>query len=326
MPYQDKNEKENEKRPSAEAPPVYPPPPYPPYPPGMYLEEDEINLLDYWRVLMKRKRMILAFIFVVTAASIIISLLMPNIYRSEVVLAPVEQKESNGSVGALLGQFSGLASMAGLSLGGGSYETNLAVLKSRIFIKKIVEENDLMPLLFPDEWDAEKKTWIEKDPEKQPTLWDAYRLFDKILTVSTDKKNNLTRVSLEREDPKQAASWLKLFIETLDKHLKEQTIRDAEANISYLNEQIEDSPLLEMRQALYRVIAEQTKQIMLAKAQQYFAFRMIDPPEPPDKKYKPKRSMIVILSAFVATFMAIFLAFLLEYIERQRQEIKEDKL
>jgi uncharacterized protein involved in exopolysaccharide biosynthesis len=324
MPYHDKKDTETENRKSVKAPPGCPPP-YPPYPVEMYLEEDEISLLDYWRVMMKRKRMILAFIFVVTAGSIIISLLMPNIYRSEVVLAPVEEKESSSGVGALLGQFSGLASMAGISLGGGNYEVNLAVLKSRSFIKKIVEENDLMPLLFPDEWDARKKTWIERDPEKQPTLWDAYRLVNKILIVSTDKESNLTRVAMERKDPNQAASWLRLFIETLDKHLKDQAIKEAEANISYLNEQIEESPLLEMRQALYGVIAEQTRQIMLAKAQQYFAFKIIDPPEPPDRKYKPKRSMIVILSAFVAAFMAIFLAFFLEYIERQKQEMKEDK-
>jgi LPS O-antigen subunit length determinant protein (WzzB/FepE family) len=183
-----------------------------------------------------------------------------------------------------------------------------------------------MPLLFPDEWDEKKNAWIDTDPEKQPTLWDAYRLLDEILTVSTDKKNNLTRVALERENPEQAAYWLRLFIETLDTHLKEQAIKEAEANITYLTKQIDETPLLEMRQALYGVIAEQTRQIMLAKAQQYFAFKIIDPPEPPDKKHKPKRSMIVILSTFVATFMAIFLAFFLEYIEKQKQDMMEDKV
>lgn len=325
MPYHDQKETETKNRQSPEVPSGYPPP-YPSYPNGVYLEEDEINLLDYWLVLKKQKRMILSLICVTIIVSVIASLLMSNIYRSEVVLAPVEQKESNGSVGALLGQFSGLASMAGISLGGGNYEINLAVLKSRTFIKKIVEDNNLMPLLFPDEWDAGEKAWIETDPEKQPNLWDAYRLLNEILTVSTDRNTNLTKVSLERESPKQAASWLRLFIETLDKHLKEQAIKEAESNITYLTKQIEETPILEMRQALYGVIAEQTRQIMLAKAQQYFAFKIIDPPEPPDEKHKPKRSLIVILSTFVATCIAIFLAFFLEYIEKQKQEIKEDKV
>lgn len=330
MPFEDKIGKEAESKsrePAGEPtgfPPGYPPP-YPPYPSRLYMEEDEINLLDYWHVIMKRKWMMFSLIFVVIIASVITSLSMPNVYRAEVVLAPVEQKDSNGGATSLLGYFSGLASIAGISLGGGNYEINLAVLKSRTFIKKTVEDNNLMPLLFPGEWDANKNAWIETDPEKQPTLWDAYRLLDKIIAVSTDKKNNLTRVTLERKSPEQAASWLGLFIETLNKHLKEQAIKEAEANITYLTKQIEETPLLEMRQALYGVIAEQTRQIMLAKAQQYFAFKIIDPSEVPDKKNKPKRSIIVILSTFVATFMAILLAFFLEYIEKQKQDMMKKK-
>ena len=138
MEYKDQNGTENKNRKSGESPYSYPPS-YPPYPNGLYMEE-EINLIDYWRVLMKRKRMIISFIFVAIIASVIYSLMKPNIYRTEVVLFPVEDKENGGGVGALLGQFSGLASFAGISLGGSSSEVNLAVLKSRTFLKKIVQE------------------------------------------------------------------------------------------------------------------------------------------------------------------------------------------
>jgi len=159
---------------------------------------------------------------------------------------------------------------------------------------------------------------IEADPEKQPTMWDAYRSLNGMITISTDKKSGLTTISMEREDPKQAASLLNLLVETFNSHLKEQAIREAEANIAYMTRQIEGTPLLEMRQTLYTVIAEQTKQIMLAKAQPYFAFKIIDPPEVPDKKFKPKRSIMVILSILVAGFVSVFFVFFLEYIAKQR--------
>ncbi|MGA1866907.1 MAG: Wzz/FepE/Etk N-terminal domain-containing protein [bacterium] len=293
------------------------PQPYPQYQNG-FIEEEEINLLDYWRVLMKRKWMILSLIFAAIISSVFVSLLMPNIYRAEVVIAPVEKKGSSGGVAAFMGQFNGLASITGISLGNESNEIDLAILKSRTFIKKVVKENNLMPILFIDKWDKENNIWIETDPELQPTLWDAYRLLDNILTVSTDRKSDLTKVALERTDPEQAASLLTLFIESLGKHLKDQAIKEAEANIEYLTKQIEDTPLLEMRQALYTVIAEQTRQIMLAKAQQYFSFKIIDPPEIPDKKYKPNRRMIVILFTLLVNFIAIFIAFFLEYLEKQK--------
>ena len=284
------------------------------------ISDDEIDLLALWRVMMKRKGLIASIVAAAAILSVIVSLRLPNIYRATTVLAPVSGETSTGGAAALLGQFGGLASMAGISMGGGSAEVNLAVLKSRSFIKEIVKKNKLMPLLFPDEWDETKKNWIETDPEAQPTLWDAYRLLNGVLTVSTDKKSGLTSVSLEREDPEQAAKWLTLFIKELNRHLKDAAIREGEANIAYLNEQIIKTPILEMRQTIYGVIAEQTKQLMLAMTQHDFAFKIIDPAEVPDKKFKPKRSLIVILSTFVAGFMAIFLVFFMEFIERRKDE------
>ena len=58
------------------------PPPYPNYPPYEY-EEDEINLLDYVIVLLKYKWLIFGIVFITGVAAVIISLMLPNIYRSE---------------------------------------------------------------------------------------------------------------------------------------------------------------------------------------------------------------------------------------------------
>lgn len=284
--------------------------------------DDEINLFELWQVIWKRKVMIISITLAAAIISVAVSLMMPNIYRSEVVLAPTGEDGKKGGAAALLSQFGGLASMAGISVGASSTEINLAVLKSRTFIKSLVNKNKLMPHLFPDKWDEVGKTWIEADPKEQPTLWDAYRKLVKSLSISTDKKSNLTTVSLERKDPEEAAKWLKIFIETLNNHLRNQAIQEAEANIDYLETEIEKTPLLEMRQTLYSVIAEQTKQIMLAKSQKNFAFKIIDAPEVPDKKSKPKRSLIVIIMTFFSGISSVFIAFFCEYIEKQKKTLE----
>lgn len=60
----------------------------------MNVREDEINLYDYWKVIVKRKRLIIGIFLVVVLASAIISFLMPKIYRGEVVLKlPLASKE-----------------------------------------------------------------------------------------------------------------------------------------------------------------------------------------------------------------------------------------
>lgn len=53
---------------------------------GTAVYEDEINLYDYWKVIVKRKRFIIGLFLAAVLASAIISFLMPKIYRGEVVL------------------------------------------------------------------------------------------------------------------------------------------------------------------------------------------------------------------------------------------------
>ena len=49
--------------------------------------------------------------------------------------------------------------------------------------------------------------------------------------------------------------------------------------------------------------------------------KVIDPPLAPDKKTKPKRSQMVMLSFVVALFIGIFMAFFLEFLEKQNIHI-----
>ena len=48
--------------------------------------EDEINLYDYWKVIVKRKRLIIGLFVIAILASAIISFLTSKIYRGEVIL------------------------------------------------------------------------------------------------------------------------------------------------------------------------------------------------------------------------------------------------
>ncbi|MEK7850656.1 MAG: hypothetical protein AAB275_02130, partial [Deltaproteobacteria bacterium] len=55
-----------------------------------------------------------------------------------------------------------------------------------------------------------------------------------------------------------------------------------------------------------------------------FAFKVIDPPKAPDKRIKPKRSQMVMISFVAALFAAVFLAFFMEYIEKVRSNGGKD--
>jgi uncharacterized protein involved in exopolysaccharide biosynthesis len=52
--------------------------------------DEEINFLDYWRVIQKRWRLIVAIVLLAVLATGVISLVMTKIYRATAVITPVD--------------------------------------------------------------------------------------------------------------------------------------------------------------------------------------------------------------------------------------------
>jgi uncharacterized protein involved in exopolysaccharide biosynthesis len=300
-------------------------PEYPNSPP--YIDEDEINLLDYVIVLLKHKWLIFGIVFATGVAAVIISLILPNIYRSEATIIPREQEKSaTSSALSALGALSGMAGeLAGLG-GGGDVDKFEVLLKSRDLTRRVVEKYKLMPQLFEDEWDSLKKQWKENPA---PTVQDAYELITgKMLTVSRDRQTDVLTVKLDHEDPNFAKTMADNYLTELSESLREETLKDAEENKRFLQEQIEQTsdPLLKVK--ISDLLAKEIEKETLARAQRYYSFMVLDPPvaADPDKKVKPKRSLICILSVIVAFFFSIFLAFFLEYIHNVKTNEDEERL
>jgi uncharacterized protein involved in exopolysaccharide biosynthesis len=103
--------------------------------------EEEINLLDLLRVIVRRKKLIIKVCAAAVVLSIGVSLAMPNIYTATARVLP-PQKESAGGISALLGQVGGLAGLAGGALGGSS-DLYLGILKSRSVADAVIKKLDL---------------------------------------------------------------------------------------------------------------------------------------------------------------------------------------
>ena len=74
---------------------------------------DEINLYDLLRVIWKKKFYIGAITSLFVLISILYALSLPNIYKSSAILIPVD---ADSGMGGMLQQYSGMASLAGISL------------------------------------------------------------------------------------------------------------------------------------------------------------------------------------------------------------------
>ena len=243
---------------------------------------------------------IAASVVVVAAAFLVAALLMTRVYRSAAVSLPVTADEAGmGGLGSALGQLSGLASLAGIQLGGESskLEEALAVLRSRQFTEKFIADQQLMPQLFPSKWDAREGRWTVAG-DKVPTLADGYKRFDKkVRSVTHDKKTNLVTVAIEWPDPAAAASMANELIARLNAEMRERAISRTNAAVGYLQKELEATTAVDTRAAISRLMEAQINQRMYANVTQEYALRVIDRAMASDPKdvAKPKKVMLLAL-------------------------------
>jgi uncharacterized protein involved in exopolysaccharide biosynthesis len=109
--------------------------------------EDEINLLDYLIVLLKRKRLIISITLGAAIITAVISLIMPPIYRAETKILPPQPQQA-GIAAQLMAQFGGAAGALGIPIHGRETTNDLYIrlLKSRPVLDNIIDRFDLMRL------------------------------------------------------------------------------------------------------------------------------------------------------------------------------------
>jgi uncharacterized protein involved in exopolysaccharide biosynthesis len=315
-------------------------------------QEDEINLLELWQVVWKRRKFIAYFTVIVVVLMAIYSLTMVNIYESKAVITPVESKGGGGGgmAAALAVMGGGLGGMIGLPESASSTEIIL-LLNSNILREKIIKEYNLLPVLFSKQWDEEKKTWkkegggfslnplswisklisMAKPADKKktdkkepgvPDMWDGLRALQDLVQITSNAKEKSITISTQFDDPEIAARLAGYFVAALNDHMSKEARRVAAINKKYLEEQLplNADPLI--KQKIYTMIAQQVETAMMAEVKENFSFKVIDPPLVPDKKIKPKRAQMVVLSFVVALFLAVFIVFFLEYLEKNNIHIK----
>ncbi len=301
-----------------------PNPNYLPYPPQP--TDDEIDLRELFGALWKGKWIIIATTFIFAVGSVLYALSLPNIYKSDALLAPAESS-GGGGLSKMAGQLGGLAALAGVNLGASeSSQTELAVqvLKSRQFIEAFVNKHDLLvPLMAAKSWDitsnklvldedlynSNSGEWLREAKGMRgsiPTAQEAYEVFNKdTLSVTQDQESGLYTVSIAHYSPYIAQQWVNWLIEDINKVMRERAIAETSQNLAYLNTQLKKTAVTDMQSTFYKLIEEQTKSLMLAEVQEEFVFKVVDPAVAPEIKFGPKRPLISIFGVLVGIIFGV---------------------
>lgn len=272
--------------------------------------EDQLDLAELFRVLWNRKWQIIAIELFFVALGTAYALLATEIFRAEVVLAPTRSEQQLSLPGGL----GGLASLAGLNLNeSGDVTEAVATLRSNALVEEFISENDLLPVLFSDDWDSENSQWRIRDVEDWPDLRDGVKYFvEDVRSVNEDSSTGLVTLTIDWRDPEAASEWANELVYRVNERIRARDLAESQQRLEYLNEQLEGASLVELRQAISRLIENQIQNIMLAQADAEYAFQVIDPPRVPKERLWPVRSLVVALSAFAGIIVAILGALFLD--------------
>jgi uncharacterized protein involved in exopolysaccharide biosynthesis len=271
------------------------------------VQDDEIALVDLFRAVWEYKFLIAAVAAVCTGLAIYLALTAKEIYRAEVVLAPVTDS-GGGGAGSLMGSLGGLANLAGLRLGaGGQGKEATALLKSYRLAEEFLRRNDLVPVLFGS------------GSSEPPTMWRGVRYFRAgVLDIKEEELDGLITLTVDWTDPKVAAQWANQLVALANEMMRTRAMDESSRNIKYLNEQLAQTNVVEIRRALYNLIESETKQLMLANGKLEYAFTVIDPAVAPEIRISPKRTLMTLIGFAIGCVLGCVIAFIHRGLKGQR--------
>ncbi|MCH6558376.1 MAG: hypothetical protein IH803_09195 [Nitrospirae bacterium] len=185
--------------------------------------DDEVNLLDYWRVIWKRRWLIGGLCVAAVLTAMVVSLQMPKIYESTATLLPQFDSKQGGGLGALLAA-SGAQSF-GISLPGmpaTPTDIFVAMLKSRTMADDVIKQFNLFEL-----YEAKTMQGARKALEGQTKI-----------KVSKEK---VIKITVESEDPQLAADIANFYVTKLDRLNRTLNVSKASQNRAFIEQRLDET-------------------------------------------------------------------------------------
>jgi uncharacterized protein involved in exopolysaccharide biosynthesis len=275
-------------------------------------EHGEVSLRDLVALIWARRWFVLSITILATLAAGLATRVIDKRYLATTTLSPATSTGSQlGTLGSLASQFGGIASLAGISLPGNSKKSeSLAILQSEALTEDYIRKNDLLPILYEKQWDPQARKWKETNPKKMPTLWKANQMFKgAIRGVSTDSKTDLITLTVTWKDPELAAKWANGLVRMANEYARDRVVAESERNIAYLIEQASKTDALGVKQAIYSILQSEINKEMLARGNNEYALKVLDPAFTPERPSSPKLALWLIMGFFGGLFSALFIVF-----------------
>ncbi len=285
------------------------------------------DLKELFDIFWKNKIKIISSSIILSFLITLGSYFFPNQYTSSAILAP---SKGTSDLSQLAGQYSGIANLVGLELGGSDIDDvfqGMEIIKSLDFFEKIISKNDLFFKLFAvNGWNSkdnslkvnrdfyipESNKWVYSGNfsfEGKPSLQSSHRKFMKKFSISRDKVTGIIYIFFEHYSPYVAKELLENVIYEINEYKRVIDREAAEKTIEFLEKELEKTKILNVKIGINSLIQRKIEEIALTNVSPEYFLKVISKPRVPELKSMPKRGIILTVSliiSFIASYLVFF--------------------
>lgn len=300
----------------------------------------EVELLDLLRTVWRHKWLIATVTVAFAVAAVALAFLLPVEYTATALLTPAENSGSS-KLSQLAQEFGGLAALGGINMPQGTDQTDavIKVLKSWGFLADFIRENHLAVDVFaatgwnradndlyidPDLYDVKDHKWVRRfdaaaGETAAPNGWELYKAFRSRLTVEQDKTTGLITLSVEFYSPILAKAWADALVSTINERFRLQDRQKAEESLKYLEQQLQQTHVEDVKTALYELISEQMRTLMLTEVNREYVLKTISDARIPEDKSSPNRILISLGGAGLGLVLSLAIVYIRETSSKTRR-------
>lgn len=293
-------------------------------------QPDDTSFREIAQTIWAGKWLIVCVTVLVAATTAGLAWLLPRQYRASVVLSPVGNSSSGGALGSLGGlasQLSGIASLAGVTVGTDSVKAEtLATLQSDVLTRQFIQEENLLPLMLRNVRAPPQIPGADANLNHLAALELAAKKFKDISDLEENSRTGLVTFSVRWTDPVLAANWANTIVKMTNDYVREKAIRRSENNIAYLTQQSTKTDIAGVRSAIFTILESELKNAMLARGTEEYALTVIDPAVPPVTPWSPRRTVWVMVGTLGGLFASLLIVLVRRAWLRQDRYIERRSL
>lgn len=303
---------------------------------GLY----ELDFINLFKLLLKRKISIISSISTVMLISLLaLIFLVPNQFTSSAVLLSADDTDSDMD---LLQRYSGLASIAGISVGMDSKDKTLEAIEiiqsHDFFVNSVLKNIKLHDLMAVKRWDPKNNiisynkkdfdpdsgVWVRKVkfPKKIiPSSQEAHKEYLDILNIDYDKKTGFVLISITHQSPYIAKNWLDLIISEINRTMRSDEREKTKKSLEFLEKESQKVQFSEINDAVATLQQKEMKSLMLIEVNEEYVFRVVSSPLVPEKKSGPNKIIyLILIFIFFTVLIILFSVFREIYLNKLKEQ------